>query len=1065
MKRLMMAAVMACAAGTMAHGASVTPFTYEDPKYLRDWWAPAPDWVPKGGIQDYNQNTRVPEVTWAEYKGSWGPALCISLISDRWLDRLLGENLIRYGAKSVPFAADREKNALWRTVRVDDVKLPPGVAATFTNLSFRVRKDVAGAGANIKVWTQGAGTYETAACKDVRTEGDVTTYSFPVANGRDFTQMEITLDPITEPYEKARQEITIFDLHFKCSKQYTPFKSPAPRAFIDREGREVEPWSAITNAAAEDVKEIPVRGWKPEARNGEGLVVETVQEKVGGETLDCLRMTWTRSEGKPTTAIATLPFEVNALEWNTYAFLYKVEVVATGSYERCENRVLNKIPQYFMFNKYVDNPGVSFASRHDCINWNRYGVTRSYISEGRRPTAQTPAGWKAFVFDMVHDDPVGNKWFTLDKITSMEFTFKNKMLAPGDKVIFTVARPRLVRGLMYRGGDMKLWEEFKTWKANHKVLSYKEALKENRFDAGRLDKPVPIMRDRIIDAEIVNAGSTKNRVGRDYTIKLLQEELTRALNPINEIPVVGKATTNDNVKFFLGLPGDAPEAVREFVAGARKAHEGTAVTIIANDGKKFYFAGSPGYPTVDEGKGIINGVLDFLEANFGLMWPRPVMQRGIGNPDPMLVEALRPYRAGNNADLTWGRNWVVESAIKYWGLSDGNEYYSYRNRASYFGCWYGPAAFEFSSYRAYAANHWFGFGGGREENEKWGLSKDGKRLRPGCYTSTPCLIKVIEDGKDDFAAGKITKCMEHLPNTQYYKRYNDDCSPCWIEDTWNTCQCAECLKPFRLPDGTLITKEDPDFHAEAHFVNANAYLQAVRTYLNRDSELNYLIYFYTIPVPRTPVSGYVRSHFCPYVRVNYDIPIYAPVNDKFWRVISQWCQVARSMGVSEYFLGGNFRPSADVQAFDLAAYREIGVSFFGQETETQNGSFPEMWVAKRKIYMPDWNADSIRAYYCRNVFGAGAELMYDFYAKLRALRYTEFRDMEFEETGCSELGRLALETPSNARGCKNLGQELDMLINKAYEKTRGDEPAHFFVGRALVFWNWYYANAQKEWQD
>ena len=208
----------------------------------------------------------------------------------------------------------------------------------------------------------------------------------------------------------------------------------------------------------------------------------------------------------------------------------------------------------------------------------------------------------------------------------------------------------------------------------------------------------------------------------------------------------------------------------------------------------------------------------------------------------------------------------------------------------------------------------------------------------------------------------------------------------------------------------------------------------------------------------------MRSHFCPNVRVNYDIPIYAPVNDKFWRVISQWCQVARSMGVSEYFLGGNFRPSADVQAFDLAAYREIGVSFFGQETETQNGSFPEMWVAKRKIYMPDWNADSIRAYYCRNVFGAGAELLYDFYAKLRALRYTEFRDMEFEETGCSELGRLALETPSNARGCKNLGQELDMLIILAYEKTRGDEPAHFFVGRALVFWNWYYANAQMEWQ-
>ena len=121
-----------------------------------------------------------------------------------------------------------------------------------------------------------------------------------------------------------------------------------------------------------------------------------------------------------------------------------------------------------------------------------------------------------------------------------------------------------------------------------------------------------------------------------------------------------------------------------------------------------------------------------------------------------------------------------------------------------------------------------------------------------------------------------------------------------------------------------------------------------------------------------------------------------------------------------------------------------------------------MWCANRSIYLGDCDPDDVRAYYCRNVYGAGAELMYDFFAKLRALRYTEHRDTDFEETGWSELGRLAIKTPSEKWGCDNLGEELDKLIEKAWEKTDGDVRAHFYVGKVREFWKWYYANAQKE---
>ena len=42
--------------------AAIEPPTYDDPKYVRDWYAPPPDWVPFAAIPHYTGNTRTPEV-------------------------------------------------------------------------------------------------------------------------------------------------------------------------------------------------------------------------------------------------------------------------------------------------------------------------------------------------------------------------------------------------------------------------------------------------------------------------------------------------------------------------------------------------------------------------------------------------------------------------------------------------------------------------------------------------------------------------------------------------------------------------------------------------------------------------------------------------------------------------------------------------------------------------------------------------------------------------------------------------------------------------------------------
>ena len=1081
------------------YGDPVIP-AFDDPKYSRDYYAPPPDWVPVNSILHYTRNTRVPEVVWVKHQGSYGPGLRISIISEERLKqsvKFVGTRIPR--GEQWKWDAGREARIGNRTVIVDKLN----VENDFTALVFKVKANVKNASANLVIHGQGIPQFKTAECKNVRTEENgVKVYTFPITPNKAMQKLynlQITVDPISGDGKDVVQDITIFDLHFKRAKAHCDIKQIEPRKFVkDSDGSEVKDIYEYITAADADSKALPIKGWQiaktvvsalktqggqilPGANAtkdnpGEqvkvpmedtGVKIENAVEKINGKDHDVLRITWTKpTRAKQNVARVLIPFKNNALEYNTLSFLYKIEM--SDGLLSCENVKLSRIPQYFYFDKYLDNPGISFASEGDRANWNVWGVTRSHLSQGKRASAKVPEGWKFFAFDMYNDDPTGNKGFTFDKITSYEITLKNGRLPEGKKVVFTIAMPKVTKGLMYAGGDMNLYKKFMAWKKNHKPLSYKEAVSMERpFDKGKLAQPLPIMKDRFVDMEIIYTfDMTYNRSSRAFAAETLKKYISRALNPLNEIPILAsKPSAKDNVKIFLGLPGKLDADLKKEALAKQKQVGNTPGYYVINRGKNIYICGGD-LDRVKGDKGVMNGVLDFLEYNFGVMFPRWINTKKPA--DNMQIEVLLPKNFTEDFSLTWGNDYINIPALKWWGFSNGNEEYAYRNRASYHGCWYKDIAHKYSSYLSMSANHWFGYG---HNNNKdfWGTNAKGEKYMPGCYTGSPCLVNIIESGKDEFFTSKLTSVNglntnvrgEITNKNQLY--INDDSVALWIEDTWNTCQCKECLSPFRLPDGTLIKKDDPDFQGEWHMVQAIAYNQMVRVYANRNMELNYLIYFFTIPVPRTPMTRYIRAHFCPYVRCDYDRPIYAPVNDKFWRIITQWGNIARTFGVSDYYLGGHFRPTADVQSFDINAMRKVGVVWFGQETESNNGSFGETWVAQRMIWEPTWNPDALRAYYSSKVYGKAAEDVYTFYAKLRALRYGENRDVDFEDW--AELGHLALNTPASKGGLfskkyANLAEELTALIEGAVEKA--DDPiSKQYVIFVRDYWKQYLEKAKK----
>ncbi len=1037
--------------------------TFANPKYVRDYFAPQPDWVPKKMIREYTRNIRVPETVWVKYQGAIAPGIRVRMIDEKWIKKEIEFKLIHTSAakKAMTFDAALEKNADFRTVTVGEMD----EEADFTFFTFKLKtKD---ANPDLIINAAGVGTFKTKDCKDVKKDAEgILTYTFPLTPSKKRLRgMSIVFPQIQGEKIPADYEYTFFDMMFQRKNKHVFVKDIAPRKFIETaSGKDVADAYAWIEKNAEASVSVPVKGWTADAvkdSENKAVKIENITAEVDGKKEDALRITWTPAKHN---SVLRVKFPVNALEYNTMSFLCKLETPANGLH--CKDLELSRIPQFFYFNKFVDNPGVSFAYSGDRWDWNRDIVPCSHLSQGRRESAAAPAGWTPFVFDMVNDDPTGNKGFTYDKIDSVVFTFQNSTIPEGGKVVFTVIRPKFTKGLFYTGGDMERYKKFADWKKELRqdvLTSAKPYL--SAPEKGKLAEPVRIMKDRVADMEIIaqNDWQCEYFGVRQNAAELLKNYFTRVLNPLNDIPVLKKPSARDNVKIFLGRPQTKDKDLLKLIADDVKKIGNTPGCAIRKIGKSFYIYGG-NFGHVKSDKGIVNGALDFIEYNTGLIFPR--WTDAWPAKDYPASEAIFPADTKRDFDLTWGDNYINVPLLKWWGFSAGGSRYAFLNRASYFGCWWDMNTFDFACYRSNAANHWFGFGALNRQNPKdsayWGVNADGKPYQPGCYTGSPCLVRVIDAGKEEYLNNVFFSAFGKTESV--FQVFNQDSTPCWIEDTYGSCMCKDCRSPVRLPDGTLITEKDPDFLAETHIVNATAYNQMIRVYANRNMELNYLIYIYTIPVPRVPLTKYVRAHFCPYVRSDYYEPIYAPCNDKFWRIMSNWSQVARTFGVSDYYLGGDFRPGADVQKLDLEAMADMGLEFFGQETESKDSSAMEVWVMQRQIWEPWRSPDELRNYYCARTFREGAVPVARFYAKLRTLKYSENRSVDFEDW--AELGFLALKTPASDTGFfgrkyANLAEELTADLDEALEKV--EHPvAKEQLERVKASWLKYLENAKKK---
>lgn len=746
----------------------------------------------------------------------------------------------------------------------------------------------------------------------------------------------------------------------------------------DRQTIASRQWVTEKNVSYRD---LPVVGWRVEKEEAaQNISIETTAVKVQGKDQPALKIRYRPSK---VASAVILPIKADVTKENVLTFMGSVQAPRDSKQLGTVEAPMTGWFSY-QFNEFLDNFGVGFEDPNG-FGWASAGVPTTHFLQHVNVKEQPVDGLRRFTWDILHENPTGNKGFDRQNVTRMVIFYDSRKLKEGQETVITIVNPQLATGMMRTGGDMDRYAQFKKemsqYKADYSDSShYLEPPVE-----GRLETPLPLIRDGKAVGEIVSKPSVWNPAGNaaiEFHQWLLK--LTGGVH----VPFVDKPTDADNTKIFIGA-----EYARQLFPEDIEALKDSDGIAIRTRGKHVYIFGA-------RPKGTLNAMYTFLEANTDIIFPHPA---------EVFQAVHSQYR---DLDVRWG-NHLYRPPARYWGwmgeVTGPQLMYQIRNRANYVGIRSGENFKYWGLYREEGGGHnlhsWIPFSLFKTNPEYWALI-DGKRQHPNGYKNQICLSN--PDGRQIFMT-RMRTAIDRKPVAREANCFNIK-----IEDNWGVCECEECTRPIRLPDGTILPPEDIAFRSTQFFM----FLNSVANHLHNTGlpkmQIGTYVYFYTVPVPKVPVTSYLRPYFAPYVRKDMKVPLYAPINDIWWRIVNEWAAINPNVVMREYTgLYVNLRPLADVAAYDIRALLEAGVREFTSERiiggiyespEVQKRDWvgidiaaAEFWIISRLYWNPNEDVQQLRRYFLRRTFREASPAMEKFYGLAHELYYAEQRTSDYEE--------------------------------------------------------------------
>ncbi len=441
--------------------------------------------------------------------------------------------------------------------------------------------------------------------------------------------------------------------------------------------------------------------------------------------------------------------------------------------------------------------------------------------------------------------------------------------------------------------------------------------------------------------------------------------------------------------------GASTDFVQEHFQDDLKALAGT-------DGYALRAKGAGGFMVAAFGatsRGTIHAMARLIENNSDFIWFRPDIRYGMSytpqkvldfsNADERSTPAfpLRTWGGPGNNDFGNVHRWYT---YNYTNLA-------YRVRDGFFTAW---------SYRCKELGQFCTLGANwmqlpfmiDEKPEHYpmvnGVRRYKNRSGQPCFTNPEVVKNTIT------AVGVLLK---DVPEELDFFSYD-------YSDSWTCCECDECMKPIRLPDGgTLAPKNasaqtDPWFRSTRTFMMGNLVAAEVDR-LRPGLPTQMLAYIYTSANPAVKLNPLLKVLFAHYDTGNMRQPLhdqmtrdwygYAPES---WGLrFKKWItENPESAGIYEYFFTASPSMFADAFAENLrdmvkakAGWRiysqsqgddhHKSIESFGTNANMWDTNGMDQWIISRLMWNPYLNVANLRADYLKRVYQNAAPEMTEFY--------------------------------------------------------------------------------------
>lgn len=679
----------------------------------------------------------------------------------------------------------------------------------------------------------------------------------------------------------------------------------------------------------------------PSADDSSPGVIENTEATLGDARLKAIK--FTASHAAERWDSIAVPVDVDGSEYNTLQFKVRFISGAEG-----------KIKNFSIWA--VDQKG----------GWN--------ASRFRRNAKDLGNGWYQFSWDMVNaPESGGSADFTMGpRQVWIRYPFPS--VAEGQPDIMEFADMQFVSGQKGDAGDPSLYAQWRSFVDNYEP-DYSDSTKYLLSpEKGRFSTPIPFIKDgKALGSIVVPSDASIPLTFAGNELQHWMQEITGA-----DVGIVSSPSGKAGGNIFLGtqFARGKYDADLDFLRDS----DGFAVRAEKNN---IYIFGATD-------KGTINGVFAFLENNTDIIWPRP---------QPELSAVFTPRKS---LDIVWadGRERPA-TKLRGWGTNLGvqpnDAIWQTRNRCNFVSP---EGVFRVEDLQQLERQgDLVQYGGGHnvhtflDKNPDFYPQIDGKQVTEfDVWKHQPNFT--APNIAETVAENVLKYLSSHVPN-------GVDCVSINIEDNWGVSTDPKSLEPIKLPDGTVVSPDDPAFRSTQFFMFLNEVAKRINA-VHPDMDIGTYAYFFSAIPPKVDIDPHIRVFFAPYPRSDYRAPLFSPFNDNWWKQLQGWLKKTPNLVMREYYgIVQGFRPLAEMVDAEVKSYVANGLTRYTAELSPDLLTFwgghgwrgsrdvwnflaMEYWLINRIYWNPDQDIEQLRKYYIRRTFQEAAAPMERFFGTIRA---------------------------------------------------------------------------------